>query len=384
MRTRIPHSSGILVLALILGLCPAMPAGAQITLTTDYFPVAGDTLNTLTDGLPNNISITAAGPDQTWDFTSLQAPFLRRIPVLPAAEGAGFASFPDADHMQPLDDGLEGYYRVGDGEYLLLGFYGTDPLDLGIEAAIPLDIPLPQRRAPLRYLDRHEAETSISVSIAIDELPEEVLGELPFTPDSLRLRGSLEQEDHVDAWGMIRIPGGTYEVLRERREEARDIRLDAKIDPLDWVDITELLPANDLLGPVRTVSHFYFSNEAKEPIAQVLLDDTESRALQVIFKALDTSTAVERMSKKKPEVYAYPNPAIGDVRFAFSGIPAGAYTLSIFNILGIEKWKGSFRIDGNHTEKVNIASLSKGSYLYSLANDQGKILATKRLIVIKP
>ncbi|MCB0623208.1 MAG: T9SS type A sorting domain-containing protein, partial [Saprospiraceae bacterium] len=86
----------------------------------------------------------------------------------------------------------------------------------------------------------------------------------------------------------------------------------------------------------------------------------------------------------QPILFAYPNPAIEEVRFDFNGLLPGNYDLKIYNILGQLVWERNFWLAGNRTEKVNLARLRKGTYLYSLVDSNGKTLATKRLMIVRP
>lgn len=357
---------------------------AQITLSRESLPSVGDTLYTAVDNLPSNISISPAGPDQRWDFTNLQAPFSRQQVVRSPRDGQGSEGFPNASLLILGLDNLETYYRLSNSGMTLLGAYGVDPLGLGAEVLTRYSPPVSVRRTPLRYRDANQEETNLVLPFSTDDLPRQVLDRFPITPDSLRIRLHIDRSDFVDAWGKITIPGGIYDVLREKRIETRITRLDAKIGFLPWQDITDLIPGNDQLGEVTTVSYHFVSNEAKEPIAIVYLDGREQTVLRVEFKANDVTTNVQNVSNLKPGVYAFPNPAIVNVRFEFSNLPPGEYTLTIYNILGVEQWHETYFINGNLTEKVNVASLRKGTYLYSLTNSRGKTITTKRLVVIKP
>lgn len=360
------------------------PATAQITLRAGSFPSVGDTLYTAVDNLPNNIPVTTAGADQRWDFSGLQAPYIRRTVVRSPDSGAGGEGFPDADLLMDVGENLEAYYRKTEKELLLLGLFGYDPLDMGLDALARFRPPAVERRVPLRYLDSNESSFNLSLLFAADDLPNALLDQLPITPDSLRIRIRTERFDVVDAWGRLIIPGGIYDVLREKRTETRQVRLDAKLGILPWQDITELVPNIEDLGSLKNTQHYYLSNETKEAIAIVTLDESDSRALRVEYKANDLTTDVQSLSSLKPGVYAYPNPAIVNVRFEFSNLPAGNYTLTIYNILGMELWRENYFIDGNRTEKVNISELRKGTYLYSLTDERGKTIMTKRLLVVKP
>jgi len=373
-----------LYLSLFFLWMAGLPAPAQITLTRASFPSVGDTLYTSVDNLPNNIGVTAAGADQRWDLSGLQAPYIRRIAVREPAAGTGSGNFAQADLLMSLGEQLEAYFQSEERRLLLLGFFGYDPLEIGLEALARFQPHIVERNVPLRYLDSNESTHFLSISFATDDLPGALLDQLPITPDSLRIRLQGERFDVVDAWGKVIIPGGIYDVLREKRTETREVRLDAKLGFLPWQDITELVPNIEGLGNTTTVQHHFLSNEAKEPIAIVTLDETQTRALRVEYKANDLTTDIQSLNSLKPGVYAFPNPAIVNVRFEFSNLPAGNYTLTIYNILGMEMWSANYFINGNHIEKVNISDLQKGTYLYSLTDERGKTIMTKRLLVVKP
>ncbi|MCB0587489.1 MAG: T9SS type A sorting domain-containing protein [Phaeodactylibacter sp.] len=375
------------VLCLILASFIPISGQAQLTITTESFPGAGDTLFTAIDNLPSGNYITGAGEAQSWDFTTLQAPFPRRTLLLPALQGPGSYAFPNASFYASMDANLAAYFRVSNTAVELLGFYGQDPLGLGVESAYRFTPPVIWQRAPLRYQDVNESQANLSLAFSADDLPAGVLDNLPITPDSLRIRLNIHRSDVADAWGTLTIPGGIYDVLREKRTEVRETRLDAKVGFFGWQDITDIaiqaLGATQL-GPQVTVSYYYFSNEAVEPIALVVANEDESQVLRVEYKANNITTNVQNAEALKPGVWAFPNPAIVNVRFEFTNLPPGQYKLKIHNILGIEEWRKSYFINGNHTEKVDISALRKGTYLYSLVDEQGKTITTRRLIVVRP
>lgn len=361
---------------------------AQITVTNASFPTAWDTLLTAVDNLPSNINVQAPGGDLTWNFTTLQSPFTRSNVIKPASEGNAYDEFPSADLIINLSENSEGYVRVTENTVELIGFNGEDPLGQGIQVTASFDPPLIQKRAPMNFFDVNQSESALNIPISADDLPNQLLSQLPITPDSLRIRYTFDRLDVVDAWGSITIPGGIFDVLREKRTEVSELRLDAKIGFLDWFDITDIaLQAAGLeqLGNDTTITYNYFSQESKEPVAVVTMNNSETQVESVIYKANELTTHVQNAEMLKSGVYAFPNPAIVNVRFEFTNLRPGKYSLKIYNILGVEVWKKDYRItNGYLTEKENISSLKKGTYLYSLIDERGKTISTKRLIVVRP
>lgn len=366
--------------------CFTLSLSAQPTVTNETFPEIGDSLRTAVDNLPSGINPGSAGGDQSWDFTTLQAPFINTAPVLPTEEVEGYFAFPDAEFATSTDN-LNRFYRSSAGQVEVLGFYGQDPAGLGIEGAFRYEPPLIQERAPLEYQDVYTSTTDISFAFAAEDLPDQVLDALPITPDSLRIRLNAERTDEVDAWGMITIPGGIYEVLREKRTEEQNIRLDAKVGFFDWFDVTDIILdvlQLEALEPRTTIAYRFLSDESVEPIAVVETGNEGMVISRVTYKAGGTVSNLRPVEELTPGVYAFPNPAIVNVRFEFTNLPPDTYTLSIFNILGVKEWSRQYLVNGGRTEKVNISSLRKGTYFYSISDSNGKTIVTKRLIVVRP
>ena len=356
----------------------------QITITSQQFPKNGDTLVMASDNLPSGLNIPGPGENREWILGNLEAPFATRLMFLQASEGLGAEYFPGASLVSKLENGIEAYYKIENGKFVFLGTYGEDPLQFGLKLAIDYGSGMVDRKAPLNFGDEYSSSSEARVPFSADDLPPEVLDQLPVVPDSLRINIRTKREVAVDGWGIIHIPGGSYEVLRERRTEERTVELEAKIGFLPWFDITGLLPDNDFLGALNSVSYHFISDEEKEPIAEIFLNADESQVLRVLYKGDDFVTNVKDPRALKPGVYAYPNPAIVNVRFEFTNLPAGDYELRIFNILAAEVWSQRYYVDGLKTVKADISNLRKGTYLYSLINSEGKTLVTRRLVVLRP
>ncbi len=378
---------------LVFSLFLSLSAFAQITITSATFPEAGDTLFTAVDNLPSSsIEITPSGGDQSWDYSALQAPFTRQTLVLNASEGDLSSFFPNADLVLKSGLNVETYFNTDSDEVKLVGYSGSDPIGLGVELATSFMPAYVSQRAPLDFFDVNQHESALNVAFSAEEIPGGILDNLPITPDSIRVRVAINRLDMIDAWGTMTIPGGIYDVLREKRTEIRETRLDAKVGFFGWQDVTDIILAAagefgeiaEQLGTDTLVTYEFRSEDSKEAIAIVNMSPDEQSITQVEYKANDIVTNVQDVTKLKPGVYASPNPAMANVRFEFSNLTPGRYQLKIFNILGVEVWSNSYNINGTLTEKVNITSLRKGTYLYSLISPEGKTLTTKRLIVVRP
>jgi len=291
----------------------------QITVTSSSFPIVGDTLRTAVDGAPDGILITAPGGNQVWDFSSLQG-VMTEVAIRPASEGANADLFPNANLLFSVGAdvmGGETYASTNTSIYQLTGYVGPDPANLGINVRVPFSPPIVERRAPMNFFDINNTEYAILVALPADSLPNEITNDLPIVPDSIRLRVAATRTDVVDGWGSLTIPGGTYEVLREKRTEIRETLVEARvgIGPFaTWVDVTEFL-GSEFLGPDTLTTYIFVSDQEKENIAEVTVtNDAAEVPLTVTYKSNNVITNVRYVNTGRADVFAYPNPAINNVR----------------------------------------------------------------------
>jgi hypothetical protein len=377
-----------LLLTFSLLLSVPLLLNGQITLeSSDYFPAIGDTLRTVTDNAPSGVSITAPGGDQSWNFTGLQNSFSLELAVSDPAGGNSSGNYPAANILLEQAAGGEGYYLSNSSRFAILGYAGTDPLGQGFEVNAPFLPEYVERWAPLNFFDLRNHESALTVSIAADDIPGNIFDGLPITPDSIRVRVATTRTDLVDAWGTLSIPGGEYDVLREKRTEYRDVRLDAKIGPFPWVDITDLalgsLPI-DALGTDTIVTYSFWSGDAKEAIAVINADPGGTQVESVTYKDNGVVSSNSTIVVAEPSFSIFPNPAIVHTSFEFNNIPAGNYTMDVYNLVGRSVWRDNYQMNGHQIERFNVTRLRKGIYLCVLTNDKGERISVKRLLVSTP
>lgn len=365
---------------------------AQITVTNATFPAPGDTLRTVVDSEPN-INLLSPGEDLTWNFTSLDGPVFENI-ILEANLGVNFANFPNATFMTGQSPLAERYFETTTSTYTSLGYSGQDPVGLGIDVTFKNSPALVERVSPLNYDDDNNSSSFVSVPFAWDDLPAALTDSLPLptTPDSIAIEVSTTRTETVDAWGKVALPVGTYDVLRVRRLDITETSVQALVPtfpgfPSIWVDVTDFLGGvSDLLGADTTLTYRYYNDESKEPIAVITADLDTDTATNAQYKSTDPNTvSIIKLYDQKPNIYAYPNPAIDQVRFDVLNIPTGKYDLNIYNILGVKVWSNNYDIrNSTDTIQLDVNNFKKGTYLYSLVNERGKTLATRRLVILRP
>ncbi len=362
---------------------------AQITLDNTYFPVVGDSISTITI-VPElgAIPITDSGDDQLWDFSQVGSGVTNTIVYDTPESADSISAFPNAT-MVTIGTGTT-FYRATDTDFEVLGFEGPDPTGFGINLVSRFEPALPEQKAPLDFLDFDTYSSASDIAFSAQALPSELIDSLPFAPDSIRIRITIDRVDLVDAWGTVKLPSNnSYETLRQKRVQLTESRLEVKVPILDWVDVTDQFAGQagggGFLGMDTTITYTHWAQGIKDPIAVLTLDSKEENVETFTYKSEDIMTSVATQVRQGYEnVYAYPNPAITYAKFDCVNLKPDYYELTIYNILGLEAYRERNYISGNKMLKVDLSTFRKGTYLYSLTDTTGKVITTKRLVVIKP
>lgn len=357
----------------------------QQVLSPLTLPEVGDTLRTAFDDTPMGLDIGVAGEDRIWNFSSLQGISSEAI-VLDASSGINYSSFPDANQRVEVSPSQEVYYLKLENQISLMGFAGDDPFGIGIQSVLPYTPPSIERKLPLGYHDENDYSTRLQITLPGSDLPQDILDQLPTQSiDSLRVTVNIERHDYVDAWGELTIPSKGYGVLREKRTEYTDSSVEVKLGTLPWSDVTSFVIGSFPELASDTSVNYFFWGDAKEPIAIVDVNPNDENEIQgVTYKFNDTSVDIPYIKRNQVDLIAYPNPAVEEVRFVFRNLRAGKYRLAIFNILGQEISSDTFHIQGNKTVLQDLDKFRRGTYLYSLIDENEKVMTTKRLVVLKP
>jgi Secretion system C-terminal sorting domain len=362
---------------------------SQITLTSATFPKAGDTLRYATDASPSGINpATPPGGNQVWDFSSLNAGSKNDDIFLAAATGLNNTAFAGADLLIKGAIGTESYYNVTNNKVEIMGFAGALQDFFNLKVIARYSPAVVEWRAPTNFFDINQQSSNLTLPFSVKDLPAAVFAAVPIKPDSVRLSIKISRLDVVDGWGSCKIPGGQFQVLRQKRTVYTTTNLDVKVPPLGWFDVSQLAGSglSNLVGTDTTVTYHFLNNSTKEEIAAITMNNQLSAAVSARFKYLKT-TPVEDVLDFAPgtaNIQAFPNPAVEYVRFNCSNLPQGRYTLKIFNIIGRVVWRDNYDINGTRSILVDLDKFKKGTYLYSLIDQKGNTIGTKRLVVLKP
>lgn len=123
---------------------------------------------------------------------------------------------------------------------------------------------------------------------------------------------------------------------------------------LEVVDFEIILGIENVLGESMIIFYYFYSDEVKEFIVIVMMDQEGVNLVRVEFKGNDIISNVQNVNVLKFGVYVFFNFVIVNVRFEFLNLKLGNYMLCIYNILGVEVWKEKYNVNNFCMEKVDI------------------------------
>ena len=363
---------------------------AQTTLTDAYFPSANDSLQTAV-ALPQWTRVLRLTPASTvaqrWDYSFSRAALNNTATTteryLAATDTALLRQFPNAKLMRDIGGGQLAAYNKSTTRFELLGYKN---INLGGLLRLPLVAkflqPVVERRAPLAFNTTSRNQSNFVVAFSTDIIPDTLLATLPLRPDSIRIRFQTDRQDKTDAFGTLLIPGGSYEVLRERRYEVTDTKVDAKKNPFPWFDITSLVLTGQQRPQDTTISYYFWSNLAKEPIATLTTNDRDS-IIQAEYKYLKINTSIKNVADTEGSVSLtiFPNPSTNEAFFDIkTSLPAASFSLLISDNLGKTIVQKQLYNNQHARVQMDVSAFTSGIYWARLVDENGQFVAAKSFV----
>lgn len=375
------------IVAFLAIILPTVLVG-QVTINNSIFPVPGDTLRTLAANNDAGFDPGIVGENLEWDLRGLSNDQVTLTIYSDASEGDAIEMFPEADLLDK-SDAQEIYYKSFNNKIVEVGRSGVDPV-LGIlDLSVNNDGESVLRRAPMSFGDAYDDDSSFKITSPSSVIPDELFPGLTGFIDSIRLTVETENNDFVDSWGKLRLPNDDYdEVLRIKRTTTTNATLEVQVPGLGWSLLDEnsifyeaLGEFSELLGETITTSYQFYANDNKEILANLTYDD-EGTLLTSIYKG-ELITSTSDVDFREVGVATYPNPTYGDVTFELKNLPKGEYSIALYNIIGKKLWSNNFD-KNSEVMNTNLGHLKKGTYLYSILDENGRKVTTKRLMIITP
>ena len=383
----------VLLNLLILG-AGASAAFAQTTVTNNWFIRDQDIIFGATDSMVSTIVITpATSAAQTWDFTALNGLTRDTFEVFSAASGAAAATFPTATLRVPLMGG-DGYLKKTATGVTVIGYSG-DP-GLGSVVNVPFSNPVEFQLAPLNFGMNMTNNSALKFTINSADYPQIaalLATQLPSgtTADSLRLTRTSKDVDNIDAFGTVNLPASlSYNTLRVHRMTYNDNKIEIRIALFgglihQWVDPSTLsggtggtIPG---VGKDTVETYLFIADDERQAVVNITMNRLTSQPTSIRYLYAPTVVATENKGENTVELFAQPNPATNNVSIKVGDLPSGKNTLRICNLLGETVYQRA--IQANETATIDLSNWANGAYLYSIQAENGSILASKRLSVVK-
>lgn len=366
---------------------------AQITVTANYLPEVGDSLKfaSANPESVHTVTLHSAGGPYVWDLNGLTEAYASTQVFEALVPGTQDDAFPNANVKLPTGPLSTNYYNISDNGMVLVGNVGASDFLPGFDVTTPFSPGYVERRAPVNFIDNNTLTSNINVALPTDSLPQAIIdaaGTLLNAADSIRLRTEINRTDLVDAYGTVEIGNEVFDVLRERRQETRDVTIEAYNAFLGWQDITPLIGAAipqlaDVINNQDTlISYILWSDDSVDPIAVFSTENNGTTITEILYKDIQTTSSTNDDFISRTEIKMYPNPARTISTFEATGLQSGIYELNIHSIIGRKMISQTHNVIGSQLRSVvDVSQLPSGLYLFSLTNSRGRILATKRLFV---
>mgnify|MGYP001398139510 CR=1 FL=1 len=338
---------------------------AQITVTDADLMSIGDIIYQGYDESPSSsISLGNAGPNQTWDFSTLQSQEYDTTKFINPI-GTPFA----ADHPSAnlcIDD---------DGEYIYINKSAQGLSIVGFD-----DYPYPLVIAPLPLF--YGLNTSLGSVIIMDSIIANVgfiddvmapiisLNPLNDQVDSIRIFMESNTEFNVDAYGDVIIPMGTFDALRVKTDDVttQDIFLYCSSSVTgngSW----HIMPDSDV---EVTSSYAWWTND---PLIKFVLVQMEIDSLGgtngVDFMHSSAPSSVRDLSSNNFNIY--PIPSINSLT-----IEAKNNELTSLDLIGLNG-KVILKKEFIQSTTLDVSHIAKGVYYLNLKTVDGKL--TKKIII---
>lgn len=345
---------------LLLAFLPTL-AFSQITLTDLDFADAGDTVR-MSKATDNSIDITTTGASQTWDYSYLafdsqlrrdfegtsSLPFLINAVFGPLAQNQYRASFYLPATDLPINQ-VGNFLPVTISDVVQYSRKTSDSI-----TSIGMSISLNGTAVPVRS-DTIETRYAFPLNYG-DVHYSRGYAKLDMNPiyDAVWIQ-YRQRLSEVDGWGSISTPYGTYDALRIKHtiNETDSLRFTILGNPT-WIPI-----------PVpKSYIYEWFTNNEKDALLRISTTEAggNETVTSIEYRDLNLTNSLDELAI---DFNIYPNPASQVI--SISNYPLDSKFYIVDN-------NGRVVLNGNLTDKINIANLANGNYelVISFNNQFGK------------
>ena len=344
---------------------------AQITVTDNDILSIGDIIYlTEPDSVTSLISPGVAGPNQHWDFSSLQ---VQNVEILECVDPNGTPHslyYPNANIcIEENNDYI--YLNKSSGKVELLGEGDSVFQQPLVVLPLPLTYGSTYTDGPNLILDSIISGPLVNLLLVSQGITAATIsGGAAHNADTINLQSEILSDFDVDAWGTITIPMGTFDCLRLKIERTTNTQI--QVFCTDTITGTGsgwyLLPFGDL---EQEITYQWWSNNVitKFALAEMIVDSVNGIDKSVIFLHNSVSKTKEVTI---PLIKIYPVPSTYKLTIEVEGIRAN---YKMYDISGDIILEDTF----TRSTKVSLRNMAKGTYLLNITTEKGS--TTKKILV---
>lgn len=336
---------------------------SQLTLTSSINPVAGNT-QMIVNSDTNGITQGNAGPNQTWNFTSLVRRDSSLLSWVSSSSTPYAGQFPTSNVASTNDNSNYNYFTTSAANLITNGTAGP-------VAVIPYSNPELFMQYPFTY------NSSFSDVFAANYL----LGGIPTVrTGTITVTG--------DAWGTINLQFGSF---------TNALRVKYVISTKDSSN-----PGTPIVIITNLTSYVWFVPGRKFPVFEIVYtditinDEPQAPVKSIDYNSNSTPIGIRPISNEIPREFSlyqnYPNPfnpvtkikfSISAGSFANGGLRTDIVRLAVFDILGrqIAVLVNNQLQPGTYEVDWNASNYPSGVYIYRIA--AGEFVEAKRMVLVK-
>ncbi|MCF6170068.1 MAG: T9SS type A sorting domain-containing protein [Bacteroidales bacterium] len=331
----------------------------QIVITNNDVAPVGTTIYMATDTVPADEIVPGdAGADKSWDFSGLVDHLIDTMGLVMPASTPYADEFPGSNYALTFSNAEDtsnffSYMIRNSDKMSSIGLVGETPEGMFIWKVSPENI---IHDFPVAYGDSYP-ENYTEVAVFSSPQP---------GADSVRLKNTVTKQTNVDAWGMLTIPMGTFDVLRIRADEVSTDSVFVLIAG-NWLFISR--------SQDSTASYSWWTNDVTVgfELCNIMVNKSNGEVTDVSF-LLGTTVGITEQAVVESK--AYPNPVTDVLSIEFDETLSGE--LLLMNQLG--QLVLSEKIVAQKHIQLNLSGLPAGMYLYSLNNSAGELIGSGKLV----
>ena len=357
---------------LIFLSCLSIISYSQITISSNDVVSVGDVIYQVDDNFPNSLlNIGSAGPNQFWDFSSLNilGSYTQQC-LLPTSTPYN-SSY--ANSNLSMFDGID---------YVFLNKTQSKIEILGINDSVfsqPITVlPLPMSygtsytEGPINFIDSSISGPTVNLLLtSFNYSASTISGQMAHFADTIKLLGKIETNFLVDAYGTIEIPMGTYDCLRLKIE--RNSNTDIQVHCVDTITGSGTgwyqIPFSDF---DEEISYQWWTNN---PDSRFFLVEAYVDSSNKITSATFTNnsmTLFEEIESLDFEVSIFSDNIIS-IKSKNNNLNS---SFCLYDVLGKEVMKNSFK----GSTSISFENFTKGSYFINLFSEKNFVKSKKVII----